>query len=137
MAIHDFELVKIAFLDELRKMAASMLLRRALPGAAVGAAAGALTASPELGESRLEQALNYGLGGAALTAGGGKLLEHQALKRGRRELLGQYKRGLKKLHGLPLGRAEASMAKGQLQQNVRSAGSEFEQRVRSTPFFGV
>jgi len=136
MTIRDFELVKVAFWRELLKTA-SIFLQRALPGAAVGAAAGALFAKPEYGESRLEQGAKWGLGGGALTAAGGKLLEHQALKRGRRELLGQYKGGLKKLHSMPLGHVEAGAAKEQLKQNIRNAGEQYSQRVRSTPFFSV
>ena len=132
--IQDFELVKTAFWLELRKMA-GVFLRRALPGAAVGALAGAATASPEMGESRMEKALHYGLGGAALTAGAGKLMEHQALKGGRRQLLSQYKGGLKKLRGLSP--AEAGMAKEQLKANVRGAGARFESTVQQTPFYGV
>ena len=137
MSTQDFELVKIAFWRELQKTAASILLQRALPGMVGGAATGAFFAKPEMGESRLEQAAKWGLGGGALTAAGGKLLEHQALNRGRRELLGQYKGGLKKLHGMSLGSREATAAKEQLKQNVRSAGGQFEQQVRSTPFYGV
>lgn len=136
MAIRDFELVKTAFLAELQKMS-GMLLRRALPGALVGAGVGAYTAVPEMGESRMEQALNYGLGGAALTAGAGKLMEHQALKRGRRELMGQARGSLQKLRSMPLGRVEAKAARDQLRANLHQAGSQFEQRVRSTPFYGV
>ena len=136
MAIQDFELVKTAFLRELQKMA-GMFLRRALPGAVAGAVTGAVMANPELGESRMEQGIKWGLGGGALTAAGGKLLEHQALKRAKGELVGQHKGQLQKLQQLGLSRSENTTAKRQLAQNVRGARSRFEKQVREVPFYGV